>query len=277
MVRVALAGLGLATTWEALQADGWNDETLAALQKDWEGVELFEALNRALLGERILGVTYIEWLRSQGVQVFGGAGSPTGKAKLNSLGDYFGAFVVTPLWRVNSEDDELFLLQHYQASLESLLKLGGTQSWPAIAAELKAQDDALRKITGSYLGQVRYQVSSWTIPNISKAALTTVRSETLWRLTVTAIALERYRLRHGRLPTDLAALVPELLHAVPIDPMSGKPLGYRLTGGGSFALYSVGEDGRDDGGDPTSLAATNRFDLWSGKDAVWPTAVIDPP
>jgi hypothetical protein len=35
------------------------------LQKDWEGVELFEALNRALLGERILGVTYIEWWRQR--------------------------------------------------------------------------------------------------------------------------------------------------------------------------------------------------------------------
>jgi hypothetical protein len=277
MVRVAIAGLGLAATWEALQAEGWDDESLAAFQKDWEGVELLEALNQALLGERALGSTYIEWLQSQGVQVFGGAGSPTGKAKLNSLGDYFGAFVVTPVWRVNSKDDELFLLQHYQALFESLRMLGGTQPWPAICAELKAQDDMLRKISGSYLGKVRYQVSSWIIPNSFRAALNAVRGETLRRLTVTAIALERYRLRHARPPADLAALAPELLRAVPVDPMSGKPLGYRLIGSGSFALYSVGEDGRDDGGDPTSSGATNKFDLWSGKDAVWPTAVIDPP
>jgi len=276
MIRVAVAGLGLAATWEALQAEGWDDESLATLQKDWEGVELFEALNRALLGERALGASYIEWLRSQGMQVPGGAGNPTGKARLNSLGDYFGVFVVTPLWRVNAEDDELFLLQHYQALSESLRELGGTQPWPAIAAELKAQDDMLREITGSYLGQVRYQVSSWIIPNSSRAALTTVRSETLRRLTVTAIALERYRLRHGRPPNDLDALVPELLHAVPIDPMSGKPLAYRLTAGGTFTLYSAGEDGRDDGGDPSSRVITNRFDLWTGKDALWPTAVMNP-
>jgi hypothetical protein len=196
---------------------------------------------------------------------------------LKSLRDYFGAYVVAPLWGANSEDDELFLLQHYQALLESLRKLAQTEAWPAMAAELKAQVDMFGRIKDSYLGQVRYQFSSTIIPNISRAALTTVRSETLRRLTLTAIALERYRLRHGRPPNDLAALIPEFLNAITIDPMSGRPLGYWLTADGSFALYSVGEDGRDDGGDTTSLTATNRFDLWSGKDAVWPTVVINPP
>ena len=281
MVRVAIAGLGLAATWEALQAKGWDDESLAAMQKDWEGVDLFEALNRALLGERILGVTYIEWWRqrtgSQKARIYEGWPNPTQMRTLKSLRDYFAAYVVAPLWGVNSEDDELFLLQHYQALLESLRKLGQTEAWPAMAAELKAQDDMFGRITDSYLGQLRFQFSSTIIPKISRAALTTVRSETLRRLTITVIALERYRLRQGRPPNDLAALVPELLSAVPIDPMSGKPLSYRLAEGGTFALYSVGEDGRDDGGDPTSLMATNRFDLWSGKDALWPTAVINPP
>jgi hypothetical protein len=281
MIRVAIAGLGLVATWEALQANGWNDETLAALQKDWEGVELFEALNRGLQGERIIGETYIEWLRqdggSSGTRNFGGAVSPAGTATLNSLEDYFGAYVVTPLWRVNSEDDELFLLQHYQSRFEFLRKLDGVKPWSETAAEFKAYDDKLSRITGSHLGQIRYQVSGHVIPNISKATLITVRNETLRRLTVTAIALERYRLRHDRPPADLAALVPELLRTVPLDPMSGRPLGYRFTAGASFALYSVGEDGRDDGGDPTSLVATNRFDLWSGKDALWPTGVINPP
>lgn len=277
MVRVAIAGLGLAATWEALPANGWNDEMLAVLQQDWEGVELFEALNRALMGEQILGETFFELLRQLGAQMFGGAASPTGGAPLTSLEDFFDAYVMMPLWRVNSEDDELFLLQHYQRYFESLRTLDGTRPWSAVAVELKAQGDLLGKMTAGRMGQTRYRVSSFVIPNISKAALTTVHNETLRRLAVTAIALERYRLRHGRPPDDLAALVPELLDAVPIDLMSGKPLGYRLTGGGTFALYSVGEDGRDDGGDPTSLVATNRLDLWSGKDAVWPMAEINPP
>ena len=67
-------------------------------------------------------------------------------------------------------------------------------------------------------------------------------------------------------------MTPEFLLAVPIDPMSGKPLGYRLKQDRTFVLYSTGEDGKDDGGDATPTVA-GKFELWSGKDAVWPTAV----
>jgi hypothetical protein len=45
-------------------------------------------------------------------------------------------------------------------------------------------------------------------------------------------------------------LAPQFLSTVPIDPMSAKHLRYRLNGDGSFTLYSVGEGGRDDRGDP---------------------------
>jgi hypothetical protein len=54
--------------------------------------------------------------------------------------------------------------------------------------------------------------------------------------------------------------------------MNGQTLHYRLTPDGAFVLYSVGTDGRDDGGDPNP-AATVRSELhrlWSGRDVVWP-------
>ena len=70
---------------------------------------------------------------------------------------------------------------------------------------------------------------------------------------------------------DLAALVPEFLTAIPHDPMSGKLLIYRLRPDGAFLLYSVGLDGRDDGGDPRP-GAGGKPGLWEGLDAVWPDA-----
>ena len=77
------------------------------------------------------------------------------------------------------------------------------------------------------------------------------------RMAVTAIALERFRLRHGEYPAQLAGLVPAFLPKAPIDLMDGKPLRYRRKDDGTFLLYSVGEDGKDDEGDsspPSSLA-----------------------
>ena len=70
-------------------------------------------------------------------------------------------------------------------------------------------------------------------------------------MTLAVIALKRFQLRHGQLPPDLEALVPELLPALPYDYMSAKPLRYLLKPDGSYVLYSVGLDGIDDGGDPS--------------------------
>jgi hypothetical protein len=67
------------------------------------------------------------------------------------------------------------------------------------------------------------------------------------RLARTALAVERFRLAHGRLPESLGELVPEFLPVVPADPFDGQPLRYRVLSKG-YMVYSVGDDGHDDGG-----------------------------
>jgi hypothetical protein len=60
--------------------------------------------------------------------------------------------------------------------------------------------------------------------------------------------MERYRLANGVLPDSLGDLVPRFVDVVPADPYDGRPLRYqKLTKG--YVVYSVGEDGNDDGGD----------------------------
>jgi len=66
MIRVAVSGLGLAVTWEALQAPGWNQTQLEHLQKAWEGVELIGGLEKSFLGERAHGTELWAMLRSPG-------------------------------------------------------------------------------------------------------------------------------------------------------------------------------------------------------------------
>jgi hypothetical protein len=61
------------------------------------------------------------------------------------------------------------------------------------------------------------------------------------------LAVERYRLAHGALPSSLEDLVAEYLGHVPGDPFTGEKLRYEKLGKG-FVVYSVGADGRDDGG-----------------------------
>ena len=89
-------------------------------------------------------------------------------------------------------------------------------------------------------------------------------------LALTAIALRRYELRHGNLPSELAALIPEFLPSLPHDWMDGKPLRYRRQPDGQFLLYSVGEDGVDDGGNARSTRGQDDDNLRHGRDWVWP-------
>jgi hypothetical protein len=42
--------------------------------------------------------------------------------------------------------------------------------------------------------------------------------------------------------------VPRFLDSIPNDVIGGRPLHYRRVTGGAFMLYSVGWNGRDDGG-----------------------------
>lgn len=69
------------------------------------------------------------------------------------------------------------------------------------------------------------------------------------RLLSTSLALHAYKLDHGAYPATLQMLVPKYRPDIPADPFSSGPLQYRLQGS-RYVLYSIGPDGRDDGGSP---------------------------
>jgi hypothetical protein len=68
---------------------------------------------------------------------------------------------------------------------------------------------------------------------------------------MTEVALRCYREDHGRAPGSLDALLPEYLKSIPDDPFNGKALVY-LAQGTNWLIYSIGWDGKDDGGKPAS-------------------------
>ena len=99
--------------------------------------------------------------------------------------------------------------------------------------------------------RLRYRFTRMLLPAFDAAFDSTDRFIARLRVTEVALAVERYRLEHGRLPATLNALVPDYLEAVPEDPLSDPvtPLRLRVSDDGDAAvIYSVGTDGRDDGG-----------------------------
>ena len=75
---------------------------------------------------------------------------------------------------------------------------------------------------------------------------------------------------------ELTALVPDYLEQLPRDPMDGKTLRYHVLSNDSFTLYSVGVDGKDDGGKVTLRSDKKDYRrIWDGIDAVWPVPATD--
>jgi len=73
------------------------------------------------------------------------------------------------------------------------------------------------------------------------------RADARHRLANLALAVTAYKLKNNKYPAKLDDLVPAHISAVPVDPFDGKPLRMTVADGGPV-LYSVGPDGKDDGG-----------------------------
>jgi hypothetical protein len=271
MVRVAIARLAVVVTWETLQAPGWTDAQLERLQIHWEQLELLDGLEGGLVGERAYGQELSNLARSvsrrKATQILLSRKSPL------TAGSVLDDCLLTPASRLigAEEDNELSHLRTTQSALEIIRNFrAGDSSW-------KQASDSLQKISDGIgpINRLRYGVSLMSLPNLG-AADTVVRVETERHLALATIVLKRFELRHGEFPASLEALVPDFIASVPIDPMSGRPLKYRLLENHHFLLYSVGEDGRDNGGNATPVSSLS-FGLWNSPDAVWPAPAEDKP
>ena len=293
MIRMAIIGLSVDVGWDALQADGWTEPQLAALQaKCLEVTNVLSQMPKTLEAERIGRSYLLNWFRTHSYEQavercqksYAGFGlKPSPKDTADPV-RFWRQWVFHPLWSYAwAEQEELKYLQDLQPELTALREAGQRQSWLALRDETKAShqnyrapfaawrfyvklplDEGIDFSTGSKL-----QDSGYPYADFSKAWFWAMRNLTLHEMVITVIAIKRYELKHGKAPADLAALVPEFLSDLPPDLMDGQPLRYQLGSNGCFKLYSVGDDSPDDGCPPP----------WKGKDWIWPQvmkAVKDP-
>ena len=98
--------------------------------------------------------------------------------------------------------------------------------------------------------QLRALLACILMPALERAYESEWRIRTQLDMARTAVAVERFRLAHGRLPTQLGDLVPAFFDRIPADPWNdGNPLSYRIKDNGEFVVYSYGMDWEDDRGE----------------------------
>ena len=85
------------------------------------------------------------------------------------------------------------------------------------------------------------------LPAIDAAVDAEDRDATSLTLTRVAAALAVYRTQSGAYPESLDQMTPAILPTLPLDPYGAAPLHYERRGEG-YVLYSVFQNGVDDGG-----------------------------
>ena len=290
-VRHRLAQVAFSATWQALQHRGWTDAQLARLQQRWQEFRFLEASIRALEMERAVMVETYSRAResaSYAAEVFqlaasgssgpGPGGAPGLEDLLAGMKDAadgaLGRAVVVPLWQFAlSAQDELDYLQGAQAGLDAGRAALRSRHSQAVRDSVKRLQEW--RIDDDALARLRLRMSSLSLGNSGRFLAQAAAHETLRELVVAALALERFRLRHGRWPERLEELVPDFAASPPWDYAAGAPLRYRVLQEDGFLLYGVGGDGIDDGGQGDSASKDRSLPSLNPittRDAVWPAA-----
>jgi len=108
-----------------------------------------------------------------------------------------------------------------------------------VSKKITAELDSLPAITG--------RLSHLTIPSLVRMEETRLMAEARLVTARAAVAVEMYYKNEGRVPYELAELVPVFLNEIPPDPANGKPLNI-LTKDRTYVVYSTGTNGKDDRG-----------------------------
>jgi hypothetical protein len=291
LVRSAIGAINLDAIWQALQAEGWTDAQLACLQAAWQEPEFIAGMADGLRHERAVVAWHFTDRRLKHAELLFvfemaapfGDDSERLAPDIPLLEPLLAAFqrarrsVFVEVWRFTwAAQDLAFHHRRLQQALDAAARAVRERSAAGfLKPEASGQVAILDWLAGPDLQELNFQdkLRHWfsltSLAVTDNALRKAAEADCHAQLAVAAIALKRHHLRHGRWPDKLADLVPAFLPETPRDWMDGQPLRYRLNGDGSFTLYSVGWDGRDDGGDPRP-ENDKRPTMMRGRDIVWP-------
>ena len=218
LVRIAIHAIGCNTVERLMPHCQWSDAELQSLQAAIESARFKNKMSNALCGERATCLTALDTMSPGALGVF-------------------------------RQSNKLETLRLFEGSIE-----GYSGSWPDALQRQRELSADIKKLAAGTLSRL----SMWSVmtlaPAMEQASIAGARGTARQKCAIAGLAAQRYRLKHGRLPTSLAEIDNNLLgvssnrSAQLTDPFDGKPLRYK-TEDTRIVIYSVGRNEKDDGGD----------------------------
>jgi hypothetical protein len=267
LVEIGQHAFAVKALWEGLASQQWNAEKLAAFQTELARFNFQQQLTSALRGERIAQNSFLDRFNERRLSVDAISSGDTEPGPMALLLPWVPGWIRQNQVRVNRYDD-LELRQLMDAR------------WPVNLVSALDQDAALRS-AGLNQNNPYTLLAHMLTPDLAKAQAKAARAQSLNQLALVACALERVRLEHGAYPKELSELTARELPGSIRDPMSGAPLRYERSADQSpgsaagFKLWSVGLNGRDDGG--IMPEKNNEAHNDARGDWVWPNLIMEKP
>jgi hypothetical protein len=202
-----------------------NRDELASLRSE-ELPPLRELFQRALWGDEVYGLALIDRMPASDWETLERDVSGAGTTALS-----IGSGPVRVFRRVFFLDADVYLA-----------RMNDYQTWAAQPYY------KIRDLLSNPRNGYRPDASSAASFSISRLAFATIAMcEAENACALAGVAMTRYRLDHGAMPSRLDDLVPAYLDEIPTDPFNGQPIKLAIKPD-KWIIYSVGPDGIDDGG-----------------------------
>jgi hypothetical protein len=262
LVGIACDAIGMRAIEQCLVSNELDEETLARAQKRVH--ELWKQrprLDAAMRGERVFSTQMTEYIVK----------NPSWVWKWNDSQPEFGvrvwaAMVQTEQGAEQARKEMRAFWEFYDELLELplrefLQKEGEFRSRTSFTLPpkiVRRRAPALWRVW-----PLRLMIVRMLVPALWRARIQYGRDELRWAVLDVEFAVARYKAKHGEYPEKLED-VKGLMLSDGIDPFSGEALRYRLEEDGSFTIWSVGDNLKDDGGETTEVRQH-----WGGPDYVW--------
>jgi hypothetical protein len=259
IVGCAVGAIAIDATHAYLEAAKPNGERLAKLRADLDGLSPIAGVSdRIVFAERCTWLDTAQTVSRHGLSLLErlNDGKPTqGEHPADAVERIYGPFDWNTSLRMGNRWYDRYaggLNRSDRAKYRAaMLKLEEEEKQQRVEAffsldylQRKNFGKTFKVVMGEAIGQILIALYS---PGMLKASLSADRFEQRFINLRIAIALAEYKLAHGAYPEKLADLAPKSIAAIPDDLFSGKPLVYKPTKDG-YLLYSVGANGKDDGG-----------------------------
>lgn len=223
LVRMAMESLAVTAIEATLSSSEPSERACLELESKLRSHRKGDELVRAFEGERVLGFT-----------------------SMDDLGRMFDEEKAPRPWVLRVPLLSRWAVSKNEASYLSMMNRGIEKlraPTPATFDELDALGREVGELSPLHLA------TKLECPAFGKILEKHFRGEARRSAARVALALRVHRLRSREYPAALGALAPSILRELPLDPFTGGALRYRRSERG-FAVWSVGRDGKDDGGPP---------------------------